>query len=104
MNLIKGSGDEIVEDEREETRGGSNMPMIQRLSDIVDMRVTKNDKSQQVLEIQSRFIKIQLIVDDLPKAKQLEALIKEVANPVLQQRGEAQPLPKFYKNKKSEQP
>ena len=80
------------------------MPMIQRLSDIVEMRITKNERSQQVLEIQSRFIKLQLVVDDLQKAKQLEALIKEVANPVLQQKGETQKLPRFYKNKKSEEP
>jgi len=85
----------------EQEEEGSNMPMMQRLSDIVSIRAVKNERNQMVLEIEFRFIKQHLVFDDHNKAKELEAAIKELANPLMQEKGEVQKLPKFYKNGKS---
>ena len=67
-----------------------------KISDTVRMHIDREGK-HPVIEIEFRFIRYRLMIDDIKWSKELLKLIDEVSKPELQQKGEKVVLPSFYK-------
>lgn len=73
-----------------------------KISDTVKMHIDDSGK-HPVVEIEFRFIRYRLMIDDLKWTKELLKLIDEVSKPEMKKKGEKPTLPRFYKSKGGEQ-
>jgi len=91
----------VVRAEVSEVR--TNMALQHRLSDAVSMRLDREHQTNNpIIEIEFRFIRYRLVVDDKASAEKLRDLLNMTMAPAMEKK-EAVELPKFYRNRKGDQ-
>jgi hypothetical protein len=71
------------------------MPLKYKISDAINMFID-SDANNPLVEIEFKFVRYQLILDDPVKAAQLATLIREILSKKPQPKGEEMRMPKFY--------
>ena len=74
------------------------MALIHHVSDAINMRIEKDGQGWPVIEIEFKFVRYRLVIDDQVKGQKLKDLIDTVLNPASRTKTEKQGLPQFYKD------
>lgn len=75
------------------------MALVHRVSDVINMRIDKDAKGYPVIELELRFIRYRLVIDDQKKGERLLGFLKGI----LEWKGDDEEVekverPKFYKS------
>ena len=77
-----------------------DMALSQKLSDVVDMRIDVDQPTgRPVVEIEFRFVRYRLVVDDQSQAERLLKLVKLAMDETVAAASEKPKLPRFYLGK-----
>lgn len=72
------------------------MALIHRLSDAIALRIDRDAQGHPVIELEFRFIRYRLIIDDKKKGEKLRSLLDIILKPTEVAAGRPM-MPKFYK-------
>jgi hypothetical protein len=77
-----------------------DMALSQKLSDVIDMRIDVDQPTgRPVVEIEFRFVRYRLVVDDQSQAERLMKLVKLAMDETVAAASEKPKLPRFYLGK-----
>ena len=71
--------------------------LTHQVSEIIHIKLDKNKQGYPVIEMEFKFIRYRLVIDDQKKGEEIKELLEEILNPAERIQGEKIPLPNFYK-------
>ncbi len=84
-------------DVRTEVLSVRAMALTHNISDTISIKLDKDKRGFPVIEMEFKFVRYRLVVDDQAKGETIKKLLEEVLNPASRSKSEKVPLPKFYK-------
>jgi len=76
------------------------MALTHSVSDIIHIKLDKNKQGFPVIEMEFKFVRYRLVIDDQKKGQEIKDLLEEILNPAERVQGEKNELPQFYKRGK----
>ena len=74
--------------------------LTHNVSDTIHIKLEKNKQGYPVIEMEFKFVRYRLVVDDQKKGEKIKELLDEILNPDSREEGERMEIPKFYKRDK----
>jgi len=74
--------------------------LTHNVSDTIHIKLEKNKQGYPVIEMEFKFVRYRLVVDDQKKGEKIKELLDEILNPASREEGERMEIPKFYKRDK----
>lgn len=75
----------------------NTMALTHQVSEIIHIKLDKNKQGYPVIEMEFKFIRYRLVIDDQKKGQEIKDLLEEILNPAERIKSEKIPLPNFYK-------
>lgn len=76
------------------------MALTHAVSDIIHVKLDKTKQGFPVIEMEFKFVRYRLVIDDQAKGEQIKKLLDDILDPAARVKGEKLELPKFYKGNK----
>ena len=76
----------------------NNMALVHKISDANSIRIDVDPKGNKVIEIEFKFIRYRMTIDNKEKAEKLKVVLDNILSEDKQE-VEAPAMPKFYKKK-----
>jgi hypothetical protein len=74
------------------------MALNHKISDVLNIRTDTDDKGHRVIEMELKFIRYRLIIDDFSKAEELSDTLVSILSEDKESKKQKQQLPKFYRS------
>jgi hypothetical protein len=76
------------------------MALTHNVSDTIHIKLEKNKQGYPVIEMEFKFVRYRLVVDDQKKGEKIKKLLDEILDPAAREPSEKMEIPKFYKRDK----